>query len=95
MPAYVIAEINITNPVRYEDYKKRTPGIIAKFGGRFIARGGQTEVLEGDDKPGRVVIVEFPDAAQARKWYSSVEYTEAKKIRQEASTGRMILIDGI
>lgn len=95
MPAYVIAEIQITNPVRYEDYKKLTPGIITRFGGRFIARGGQIEMLEGDDKPGRWVIVEFPDAARARQWYGSVEYTEAKKIRQEASTGRMILVEGI
>ncbi|WKZ58745.1 MAG: DUF1330 domain-containing protein [Cyclobacteriaceae bacterium] len=94
MPAYVIVDVNITDPVRYEDYKKLTPGIVGSYGGKFIVRGGPTEVLEGDWKPGRVVVLEFPDMEKAKAWYYSSEYTEAKKIRFEASTGKMILVEG-
>lgn len=94
MPAYVIVDVNITDPVRYEDYKKLTPGIVGSYGGKFIVRGGTTEVLEGDWKPGRVVVLEFPDMEKAKAWYYSTEYTEAKKIRFEASTGKMILVEG-
>mgnify|MGYP001462182513 CR=1 FL=1 len=94
MPAYVIVDVNITDPVRYEDYKKLTPGIVGSYGGKFIVRGGATEVLEGDWKPGRVVVLEFPDMGKAKAWYYSPEYTEAKKIRFEASTGKMILVEG-
>ncbi len=94
MPAYVIVDVKITDPVRYEDYKKLTPGIVGSYGGKFIVRGGTTEVLEGDWKPGRVVVLEFPDMEKAKAWYHSPEYTEAKKIRFEASTGKMILVEG-
>lgn len=94
MPAYVIVDVNITDPMRYEDYKKLTPGIVGAYGGKFIVRGGTTEVLEGDWKPGRVVVLEFPDMEKAKAWYHSPEYTEAKKIRFEASSGKMILVEG-
>ena len=94
MPAYVIVDVNITDPTRYEDYKKLTPGIVGSYGGKFIVRGGPTEVLEGDWKPGRVVVLEFPDMEKAKAWDYSSEYTEAKKIRFEASTGKMILVEG-
>lgn len=94
MPAYVIVDVNITDPVRYEDYKKLTPGIVGAYGGKFIVRGGTTEVLEGDWKPGRVVVLEFPDMEKAKAWYDSPEYTKAKKIRFEASSGKMILVEG-
>jgi uncharacterized protein (DUF1330 family) len=94
MPAYVIVDVNITDPTRYEVYKKLTPGIVGSYGGKFIVRGGATEVLEGDWKPGRVVVLEFPDMEKAKSWYESPEYTEAKGIRFEASTGKMILVEG-
>jgi uncharacterized protein (DUF1330 family) len=95
MPAYVIVEVNVINPVRYEDYKKLTPGTLALYGGKFVVRGGQSEVLEGEWQPGRMVVVEFPSVEKAREWYYSPEYTEAKKIRLEASTGKMILVEGV
>ena len=69
MPAYVIAHIDVKDPVRYEDYKAMSPVSIKKFGGRFIARGGQTEVLEGTWQPKRLVLLEFPSVEQARKWW--------------------------
>jgi len=95
MSAYVIAEVNVTDPVAYEGYKKLTPGTLALFNGKFVVRGGQTESLEGDWKPNRIVVLEFPSMDQARAWYNSPEYTTAKKIRQQASTGKMILVEGI
>jgi len=94
MAAYIIADVDVTDPVKYEDYKKLTPGAIAKHGGRFVARGGQTATLEGNWKPGRVVIIEFPTFEQARNFYTSVEYTAARRARAGAATFRMIAVDG-
>jgi uncharacterized protein (DUF1330 family) len=94
MAAYIIADVDVTDPVKYEDYKKLTPGAVAKHGGRFVARGGQTATLEGTWKPGRVVIIEFPTFEQARNFYTSVEYTAARRARAGAATFRMIAVDG-
>lgn len=95
MSAYVIADIEVTNPKEYEDYRAMVPPTIAAFGGRFIARGGQTEALEGEWKPRRLVILEFPDAATARRWYESPEYGAAKKVRQANSRGSLVLVEGL
>jgi uncharacterized protein (DUF1330 family) len=73
VPAYVIATVEVKDPVRYEDYKTLVPPSIAAFGGRFVARGGKTDVLEGDWNPNRLVILEFPTAERARQWYDSPE----------------------
>jgi len=94
MAAYVIADVDVNDPVKYEDYKKLTPGAVAKHGGRFIARGGQTATLEGNWRPGRVVIIEFPTFEQARSFYTSVEYTAARRARAGAATMKMIVVDG-
>ena len=95
MAAYVIAPIDVKDPVRYEDYKTMVPASIAKFGGRFIARGGAVEVLEGDWHPGRLVLVEFPSAAAARLWYESDDYAPAKALRQATSTGELVVVEGV
>jgi len=95
MPAYVIAQIDIKDPVRYEDYKAMSPVSIKKFGGRFIARGGQTEVLEGTWQPKRLVLLEFPSVEVARQWWASEEYAPAKALRQATSDGDMIILDGV
>jgi uncharacterized protein (DUF1330 family) len=95
MPAYVIAEIQITNPVRYDDYKKLTPATLAAYGGKFIVRGGRTETLEGNGQPGRIVIAEFPDMESAMRWWNSPEYAAAKLIRLESSTGRLLAVEGV
>jgi uncharacterized protein (DUF1330 family) len=95
MPAYVIVEISITDPATYEEYKKLTPGSMAPYGGKFIVRGGATETLEGDWKPERIVVLEFPSIEKAKAWYHSTEYTAAKQIRWKASTGKIILAEGV
>jgi uncharacterized protein (DUF1330 family) len=95
MPAYVIAHIDVKDPVRYEDYKAMSPVSIKKFGGRFIARGGQTEVLEGTWQPKRLVVLEFPSVEVARQWWASDDYAPAKALRQATSNGDMIIVDGL
>lgn len=94
MPAYVIADIEVIDPAGYEPYRPLAAASIARFGGRFLVRGGPTELLEGAPAPGRVVVIEFPDAETARRWYRSDEYQSALKIRQAASRGRLILAEG-
>jgi uncharacterized protein (DUF1330 family) len=94
MAAYVIADVEVTDPAKYEGYKKLTPDAVAKHGGRFIARGGQTATLEGNWRPGRVVVIEFPTFEQARNFYTSVEYTAARRARAGAATMKMIVVDG-
>jgi uncharacterized protein (DUF1330 family) len=95
MKAYIIVDVNITDPARYEDYKKLTPDSLKPFDGKFVVRGGQTETLEGDWEPGRIVILEFPSMAKARAWWSSDTYANAKAIRQSASVTRMIVTEGV
>jgi uncharacterized protein (DUF1330 family) len=92
--AYVIANIDVKDPERYKDYVKLTPGSIAPFGGRFIARGGRSEKLEGETPANRVVVLEFPSYEQAKSWYESADYRVAMAIRQSASTGSLILVEG-
>jgi uncharacterized protein (DUF1330 family) len=94
MAGYVIANIDVQDPARYADYIKLTPGTIAPFGGRFIARGGRAENLEGDVPARRVVMIEFPRYEDAKAWYDSEGYRVARAIRQSASNGSLILVEG-
>ena len=94
MKAFIIVDIDIQDPVKYEDYKKRTPGSLVPFEGRFVARGGLVNTLEGEWKPGRVVILEFPSLEKANAWWSSQEYAPAKAIRQAAAETKMIIVEG-
>lgn len=94
MPAYVIAEIQVTDPTAYEDYRPLAAASIARSGGRFIVRGGNVDLLEGEPQPERIVVIEFPDADTARRWYRSDEYQAALKIRRAASRGRVFLVEG-
>ena len=84
MPAYVIVETDVTDPEQYEQYKAASPGAIAA-GGRFLARGGELAVLEGDWQPSRLVVLEFEDLAAVKRWYQSEAYQEAKKLREGAA----------
>jgi uncharacterized protein (DUF1330 family) len=93
--AYVIALVDIKDPVRYEDYRRLVLPTITAYDGRFVARGGRTEVLEGAWAPRRVVILEFPSVERAKEWWSSPEYSEAKAIRQATSEGTLIVIEGV
>lgn len=95
MPAYIIVDVEVKDPHRYEDYKKLTPASLVPFGGRFIVRGGKTETLEGDWKPGRIVVVEFATLEKAKAWWESDTYAPAKAIRQAASITRMLLVEGV
>jgi uncharacterized protein (DUF1330 family) len=94
MVAYVIVDAEILDPVKYEEYKKLTPQAIAKHGGRFLVRGGQSAVLEGDWRPNRVVVIEFPSLEVARNFYTSVEYTAARRARAGAAKMDMIAVEG-
>jgi uncharacterized protein (DUF1330 family) len=95
MPAYVIVETEITDPEQYEQYKAASPGAVASGGGRFVVRGGELAVLEGDWHPSRLVMLEFPDLEAAKRWYDSPEYQEAKKLRDGAANLRMVAVEGV
>jgi len=95
MTAFLIVDITVQNAATYEDYKLLAPPSIAQYGGRYVARGGATTVLEGDWRPTRLVILEFPTAEQARAWWASPEYAKAKALRQECSEARMVLVEGL
>lgn len=95
MAAYIYGNIEVTDPATYEEYRKVVPGLIASHGGRYLVRGGAVTVLEGDPKAQRQVILEFPDMAHARAFYFSPEYQEMVKLRQSASTGTLVLIEGV
>jgi uncharacterized protein (DUF1330 family) len=95
MPGYVIAETDITNPEQYEKYKAASPGAVAAGGGRFIVRGGELAVLEGDWQPSRLVMLEFEDLAAAKRWYESEIYQEAKQLREGAAHLRMVAVQGV
>ena len=85
MPGYVIAELEVTDPVGFEDYRKAVPATIAAYGGRYLARGGTLESLEGGWSPKRMVILEFPSMAQAKAWYASAEYCDLMALRQRTT----------
>jgi uncharacterized protein (DUF1330 family) len=95
MPAYVIAETEVTDPERYEQYKAAVPAAIAAGGGRFLVRGGELVVLEGDWQPSRLVVLEFEDLAAARSWYASARYQAAKGLREGAARLRMVAVQGV
>ncbi|MDE0389464.1 MAG: DUF1330 domain-containing protein [Rhodospirillales bacterium] len=94
MPGYVIADVTVTDPETYADYRALTPGSIAAFDGRFLVRGGEHEVIAGGWRPGRLVLLEFDSPARAAAWYDSPTYVEARAIRQRASTGHMVHLEG-
>ena len=94
MPGYVIADVTVTDPETYADYRRLTPGSIAAFDGRFLVRGGEHEVIAGGWQPGRLVLLEFDSPARAAAWYDSPTYVEARAIRQRASTGHMVHLEG-
>ena len=95
MAAYIIVEIEITDPVGYEEYKKQASDTVHKYGGKYIVRGGKAEVLEGDWKPKRIVILEFPSVARAKEWLNCEEYREPRKLRHRTSKSNMLVIEGV
>ena len=94
MPGYVIADVEVTDPAAYEEYRTLVPATVAKYGGRYLVRGGAHEVREGDWRPTRVVVLEFPSVADARRWYDSEEYRPAKAIRHRAARSKVLIVEG-
>jgi uncharacterized protein (DUF1330 family) len=94
MSAYVIGEIEVTDPATYDEYRKQVLATIENHGGRFLVRGGDVEALEGGWSPKRIVVLEFPTLQQARTWYRSPEYAPLIKLRQKGSRGRLIAVQG-
>ena len=94
MAAYVIVDIEIHDAALYDDYRKRVPATVEKYGGKFCVRGGRVETLEGTWPLKRLVVLEFPSVVQARRWYDSPEYREPKALRFKTATTNLILVEG-
>lgn len=96
MPAYLIADIDVHDPAAFEAYRKVVPATIAAYGGRYLVRGGKTEVLEGSWQPHRLIVLEFPSMERAQEWYNSVEYRDqVMPLRVKASSGNAVFVEGI
>ena len=95
MPGYVIAELEITDPAGFEEYRKQVPATIQKYGGRYVVRGGTCQTLEGDWQPKRLVVLEFSSVEQARRWYDSEEYRGPKALRIKTTRSRVVLAEGV
>jgi uncharacterized protein (DUF1330 family) len=93
--AYIIADVTVTDPAIMEEYRKRVPATLAPYGGRFIVRGGAHQTVEGDWKPNRLVVLEFPTLEQAQGWYHSEEYREPLAMRLRAGRTNLVIVDGV
>lgn len=94
MAAYIIIDIDIHDPQTYEEYKKLAPPSIAQYGGKYLTRGGTTEVLEGDWVPKRLVILQFESMERAKEWLNCSEYAVARRMRHQSANSNMILTEG-
>ncbi len=95
MSAYVIVDVTVNDPERYEEYKKLASSATSVYGGKYLARGGKAEVLEGDWSPNRVVILEFESIEIAKKWLHSSEYREGRALRHQTASSNMIVVEGL
>ena len=95
MPAYLVADMHVTDPAGYEEYRRLAPIAIAKYGGRYLARAGETAILEGDWSPTRLVLLEFPSIEKAKAFYDSPEYRTARDSREGKGKFRMVVTEGL
>ncbi|BAU48370.1 hypothetical protein SVA_1816 [Sulfurifustis variabilis] len=95
MSALVIVDVRITDAAKFEEYRKRVPATLAPYGGKFLARGGRIERLEGDWDPQRIVVLEFPTLERAKAWWASEEYRLPKRMRAESAETRMIAVESV
>ena len=95
MTAYVIVQIEVTDPETFETYRAQVPPTLEAFGGEYVVRGGEHEVLEGDWSHPRTVVLKFPSVEQAKAWHASTEYEGPKALRQSASNANMIVVEGV
>ena len=94
MSAYIIAQVEVSDPATYDQYRREVPATLAPFGGRFVVRGGSVEALEGDWQPKRLVVLEFPDRAAASDWWHSELYAGPKALRQRSARTQLLLVEG-
>jgi uncharacterized protein (DUF1330 family) len=95
MSAYIVVQVEVSDPAGYDDYKNMVPPSMAPYGGKFVVRGGNCETLEGEWRPKRLVILEFPSVAKAKAWWASDEYRDAKALRQRTAKTEMIVVEGL
>lgn len=95
MSAYVVVQVNVHNPIAYEEYRKHVPATLALYDGKFLVRGGAVETLEGAWKPERFVILEFPSVERAQEWWASPEYRAIVGIRYDNASSQMIVVQGV
>ena len=95
MAAYVIANVRVTDPDRFPEYSSQVLPTVERYGGRYLARGGKAEVLEGDWEPHRLVILEFENMGRLREWYDSPEYAPLKQLRDEVAVTEFVLVEGL
>lgn len=95
MAAYIIADVRVTDPVAYEEYRRQVGATLDAYGGRFLVRGGAAQPLEGDWEPHRIVVLAFESQERAQAWYDSPAYRPLRQLRQAASEGRFIVVAGV
>ncbi|MHB1118732.1 MAG: DUF1330 domain-containing protein [Bellilinea sp.] len=95
MTAYVLVDVAITDPALYEEVKRLTPFTVAQYGGKYLARGGHSELLHGEWQPARLVLLEFESLEKARAWESSPEYTAVKQLRERCARVNMVMLQGL
>ena len=95
MAAYFIVDVDVQNPAGMREYLEKVPGTLQPYGGRYIVRGGKFEVIEGDWQPSRVVMLEFPNMEQAKRWYACEEYKPFKDARLAACVTNIVLVEGM
>ena len=94
MSAYMVVEVDVKDPERYADYRTMVPASLEAYGGKFLVRGGAVERLEGDWEPSHFVVIEFDSVEQAKRWWDSDEYRQARDLRQETADTKMIVVEG-
>lgn len=95
MTALIIVDVRVTNPAKFDEYRKLVPATLEPYGGRFLARGGRVETLEGGWDPKRIVVIEFPSMERARAWWASEEYKVPKQMRMASAETRMIVVESV
>jgi uncharacterized protein (DUF1330 family) len=95
MPAYVVADLTLTDPEGFEEYRDAVTATVARYGGRYLMRGGEVEALEGQWNPSRLTVIEFPSAEQAKAWWNSEEYRHIKAVRQRTTRTNLLVVEGV
>ena len=95
MTAYFIVDNEVTDHAGFEEYRNQVPATVEKYGGKFLVRGGRVQALEGDWKPKRIVVTEFPTTEHAQRWYDSEEYRVLKALRLRTARGSVVLVEGV